>query len=581
MASTTKNYALISVSDKRGIVKFAAGLVEQGYKLLASGGTASALKNHGLEVTRVSDVTKTAAMLDGRVKTLHPNVHGAILARGDEDHMTELKTHGITPIDVVVCNLYPFEKTVAQDGVTFETAIENIDIGGVALLRAAAKNNSRVVVITDPTDYQDILKEMEAHSVGEERRKQLALKAFLHTSHYDTAISSYFLRQQQCSPQHRILRYGMNPHQTPAVAYTSDSQLPFTVLSGSPGFINLCDGLNAWQLVKELRIAVGRPAAASFKHLTPAGAAVASPLLENQEKVYMVENMKDLSDIALAYVRARGADRMSSFGDFIALSDECDAVTAQFIQKEVSDGIIAPSYSPEALAILKEKKGGKYCVLQMDPDYSPPELESRTVHGVTLRQKKNDALYPIEEFEPEKIGQQNAINLAVASVAVKFAQSNSVCFVHNGQVVGMGAGQQSRIHCTRLAADKCDNWWLRHHEKVLNLKFKRGVKRTEKSNLIDNFITGYLDVEKTGDILEEKPVLFSEQERKDWISKLKNVTVASDAFFPFRDSIDRAKESGVECVVSPLGSQNDEIVQTACKEHGIKFFAAKARLFHH
>jgi len=581
MASTAKNFALISVSDKRGVVQFAAGLVERGYRVLASGGTATALEAAGMQVTKVSEVTNTPHMLGGRVKTLHPRIHAAILAKGDQDHMGELGEHGITPIDVVVCNLYPFANTVAKEGVTWDDAIENIDIGGVALLRAAAKNCARVVTVTNPDDYDAILKQMAAGGVTEEKRKALALKAFIHTSDYDTHITSYIAQQQGSTEQHMTLRYGMNPHQKPAIAYTPDSKLPFEVLCGSPGYINLLDALNAWQLVAELRASLNLPAAASFKHVSPAGAAVALPLDETEAKVYMVEDASALSPLASAYCRARGADRMSSFGDFIALSDECDESTARVISREVSDGVIAPGYSAEALSILSQKKAGKYCVLKMDAAYRPGPTEQRSVFGVTLTQKRNDMTFTEADFAHEKVPAWAARDLAVASAAVKFAQSNSVCFAARGQVVGLGAGQQSRVHCVRLAGGKADNWWLRHHPKVLNLKFKKGVKRAEKANLIDNYVLGYLDVTTTGDLLEEQPLPFTEAEVKEWLASLKGVSLSSDAFFPFRDNIDRAAQSGVAYIAVPTGSQNDAVVAAACDEYGIVMLPAKARLFHH
>ncbi|KAA0203442.1 hypothetical protein HAZT_HAZT010524 [Hyalella azteca] len=560
--------ALFSVSDKSGLAELGEGLSKLGYDLLASGGTAKSLQAAGLEVTEVSDVTGVTSMLGGRVKTLHPKIHGAILARNSQEHMDELRSHGIKPINVVVCNLYPFAKTVAKDGVSMSEAVEEIDIGGVALLRAAAKNFSRVTVLCDPADYSTALAKLkDEKDYGENERRSLALKAFIHTSNYDEQISSYFMENQQQSDVHLSLRYGMNPHQKPAFAYTAAPTLPITVLNGAPGFINLCDALNAWQLVKELKEALGLPAAASFKHVSPAGAAVAVPLTDTEAAVYQVDNLGEMSELSQAYCRARGADRMSSFGDFISLSDECDVATARIIAKEVSDGIVAPGYSQEALKILSAKKGGSYCVLQIDADYEPQPMETRTIFGVKLRQKRNDGIISENLLknvvtEKKEMSADNLRDLLVAAMAVKYAQSNSVCYAYRGQVVGLGAGQQSRIHCTRLAGDKTDNW-------------------AEKANLIDNYVNGYADVSMMSSVLSEIAEPLTEYEKQEWLGQLSGVAVASDAFFPFKDNIDRTKKSGVSFIVSPKGSQNDQAVVDACNEHGIVMVHSDLRLFHH
>ncbi|KAF7486851.1 hypothetical protein GHT09_000683 [Marmota monax] len=391
---------------------------------------------------------------------------------------------------VVACNLYPFVKTVASPDVTVEEAVEQIDIGGVTLLRAAAKNHARVTVVCEPEDYVAVSTEMQSSDSKDtslETRRQLALKAFTHTAQYDEAISDYFRKQYSKGVSQMPLRYGMNPHQTPAQLYTLKPRLPITVLNGAPGFINLCDALNAWQLVKELREALNIPAAASFKHVSPAGAAVGIPLSEDEAKVCMVYDMyKTLTPISTAYARARGADRMSSFGDFVALSDVCDVPTAKIISREV---------------------------------------------------------------------------------------------------VGIGAGQQSRIHCTRLAGDKANYWWLRHHPQVLSMKFKTGVKRAEISNAIDQYVTGTIgegeDLLKWQALFEEVPELLTEAEKKEWVDKLSEVSLSSDAFFPFRDNVDRAKRSGVAYIAAPSGSAADKVVIEACDELGILLAHTDLRLFHH
>ncbi|KAF2422437.1 hypothetical protein EJ08DRAFT_653123 [Tothia fuscella] len=536
-------------------------------------------------------------MLGGRVKTLHPAVHGGILARNLDTDEKDLAEQHIDKVDYVICNLYPFKDTVAKINVTVAEAVEEIDIGGVTLIRAAAKNHERVTILSDPKDYHDFLKELDSGTISEKSRQSYALKAFSHTSDYDTTIADYFRKQYAGDGvQQLTLRYGANPHQKPASAYVTEGKLPFKALCGQPGFINLLDALNAWALVKELDQATGYAAAASFKHVSPAGAAIGVPLSEIESKVYMVHDIDGLSDspLAQAYARARGADRMSSFGDLIALSREVDTPTAKIISREVSDGVIAPSYSDAALEILKKKKGGKYLVLQMDREYEPQTQENRIVYGINLSQHRNDAIISPKETFSKVIVPKDAPalpdsalrDLAVATIALKYTQSNSVCYALNGQVIGLGAGQQSRIHCTRLAGDKADNWWMRFHERTLGLKFKKGVKRPGKSNAIDLLCSG--SVPKSGPELsdfevnfEEVPPTFTDEERETWLKKLGEVAVSSDAFFPFADNIYRLARSGAKYVAAPTGSVNDEPVFGACGEFGITFVEQHIRLFHH
>uniref|UniRef100_A0A8D0P4K8 Bifunctional purine biosynthesis protein ATIC n=1 Tax=Sus scrofa TaxID=9823 RepID=A0A8D0P4K8_PIG len=555
--------ALFSVSDKTGLVEFARNLASVGLNLIASGGTAKALRDAGLAVRDVSELTGFPEMLGGRVKTLHPAVHAGILARNIPEDSADMARLDFSLIRVVVCNLYPFVKTVASPDVTLEEAVEQIDIGGVTLLRAAAKNHARVTVVCEPEDYAAVSSEMQGSDNKDtslETRRQLALKAFTHTAQYDEAISDYFRKEYGKGISQMPLRYGMNPHQTPAQLYTLKPKLPITVLNGAPGFINLCDALNAWQLVKELKEALGIAAAASFKHVSPAGAAVGIPLSEDEAKVCMVHDLyKTLTPVSTAYARARGADRMSSFGDFVALSDVCDVPTAKIISREVSDGIVAPGYDDEALKILSKKKNGNYCVLQMDHSYNPDENEVRTLFGLRLSQKRNNGVIDRSLF------------------------SNIV--TKNKDIIGIGAGQQSRIHCTRLAGDKANYWWLRHHPQVLSMKFKTGVKRAEISNAIDQYVTGTIgegeDLAKWKALFEEVPELLTEAEKKEWIDKLRDVCISSDAFFPFRDNVDRAKRSGVAYIAAPSGSAADKVVIAACDELGIVLAHTNLRLFHH
>jgi phosphoribosylaminoimidazolecarboxamide formyltransferase/IMP cyclohydrolase len=384
------------------------------------------------------------------------------------------------------------------------------------------------------------------------------------------------------------LRYGFNPHQKPARAYVETGALPFKVLNGAPGYINLLDALNSWQLVRELKQALGLPAAASFKHVSPAGAAVGVPLNDTLRKTYFVEGL-ELSPLAAAYARARGADRMSSFGDWVALSDEVDVPTANLIRREVSDGVIAPAYAPDALDILRQKRDGRYTVIEIAPDYEPEEMETRQVFGVMLEQRRNDARVSLDMLQNvvtrnKEIPDAAQRDLIVALVALKYTQSNSVCLALDGQVIGVGAGQQSRVHCTRLAASKADAWYLRQHPAVLGLKFREGLSRPERDNAIDQYLRDDLTgaAEKIWqEAFEDISCRLSPQEKREWLDGLNGVSLASDAFFPFRDSIERARQSGVEYVVQPGGALRDDAVIEACDEYGMAMAFSGVRLFHH
>ena len=385
------------------------------------------------------------------------------------------------------------------------------------------------------------------------------------------------------------LKYGCNPNQKPARVFMKEGELPFTVLNGKPGYINLLDAMNSWQLVQELKEATGLPAAASFKHVSPAGAAVAAPLSDLLQKVYFVEGV-ELSPIATAYIRARGADRMSSYGDFVALSDECDAQTASFLAREVSDGIIAPSYSPEALEILKGKRKGTYLVLQMDRAYEPAELEQKEVFGITFEQKRNTV--KLDEECLKDIPTQNKVideaakrDLLIALITLKYTQSNSVCYAKDGQAIGIGAGQQSRVHCTRLAGNKADVWHLRQHPKVLALPFKAEVRRPDRDNAIDVYISEeWEDLLETDDwkrVFTEKPEPLTREEKKEYLKGITGVSLGSDAFFPFGDNVERAHKSGVSYIAQSGGSiRDDHVIETADK-YNIAMAFTHIRLFHH
>ena len=384
------------------------------------------------------------------------------------------------------------------------------------------------------------------------------------------------------------LRYGCNPHQKPARVFVKEGSLPIKVLSGAPGYINMLDALNSWQLVRELRQTLGLPAAASFKHVSPSGAAVGLPLSETLKSIYFVDDM-ELSPLAAAYARARGADRLCSFGDWIALSDVVDVPTALLIAREVSDGIIAPGYESEALQILVKKKQGRYTVIQINPAYEPPDVEIRQVFGVTLEQRRHNRLVTPTDFtnivtQSSDLPSEAIRDLTIAWITLKYTQSNSVCFVADGQTIGVGAGQQSRIHCVRLAGQKADLWWLRRHPDVMSLPFKAKAKRPNRDNAIDQFLRDDVTPNEKagwGEVFVQSPRPLSPDEKREWLSKMKFVSLGSDAFFPFRDSIDRAAHSGVKFVLEPGGSVRDEDVIKAANEYGMTMVFSGVRLFHH
>ena len=386
------------------------------------------------------------------------------------------------------------------------------------------------------------------------------------------------------------LKYGCNPNQKPSKIYMNEGELPIKVLCGRPGYINFLDAFNGWQLVKELKKATGLPAATSFKHVSPAGAAVGLPLDETLAKIYWVDDAGELSPLACAYARARGADRMSSFGDFISLSDVCDVATAKLIKREVSDGVIAPGYEPEALEILKAKKKGNYAIIEIDPDYEPNPIEHKEVFGITFEQGRNelvvdDKLLANVVTDNKEIPEEAKIDLAIALITLKYTQSNSVCYAKGGQAIGIGAGQQSRIHCTRLAGQKADNWWLRQSPKVLGLQFVDGIGRADRDNSIDLYIgEEYMDVLAEGtwqNIFKVKPEVFTAEEKRAWLDKMENVALGSDAFFPFGDNIERAHKSGVKYIAQPGGSVRDDNVISTCNKYNMAMAFTGIRLFHH
>ena len=386
------------------------------------------------------------------------------------------------------------------------------------------------------------------------------------------------------------LKYGCNPNQKPSKIYMNEGELPIKVLCGRPGYINFLDAFNGWQLVKELKKATGLPAATSFKHVSPAGAAVGLPLDETLAKIYWVDDVEDLSPLACAYARARGAHRMSSFGDFISLSDVCDVATAKLIKREVSDGVIAPGYEPEALEILKAKKKGNYAVIEIDPNYEPDPIEHKEVFGIVFEQGRNELVIDDELLanvvtDNKEIPEEAKIDLAIALITLKYTQSNSVCYAKGGQAIGIGAGQQSRIHCTRLAGQKADNWWLRQSPQVLGLQFVDSIGRADRDNSIDLYIGDeYMDVLAEGtwqNIFKVKPEVFTREEKRAWLDKMTDVSLGSDAFFPFGDNIERAHKSGVKYIAQPGGSVRDDNVIATCNKYNMAMAFTGIRLFHH
>jgi len=592
------------VSDKAGIVELCTYLASKNVELLSTGGTAKKLRDAGLKCIDVSDYTGSPECLDGRVKTLHPKVHGGLLGvRGNAQHEKDMEENGIGKIDMTILNLYPFEATVAK-GAAFEQCIENIDIGGPSMLRSTAKNHAFTTIVTSPDQYDEVKATIEEHGgTTLAMRKRFAARAFSLSASYDSAIATWFTKElgEDSPVVTRVykpefpLKYGCNPHQKPAgISSLLNSNLPFTVLNGTPGYINLLDAANAWLLVKELREATGLAAASSFKHVSPAGAAVAVPLTEVECAAYEVtpEAAAKLTPSALAYLRARNADPMCSFGDYAAVSDIVDEDTALILKKEVSDGIVAPGYSPEALEILKSKKGGKFIVLEAKADFKPDAVEYREVYGMTFCQKRNDVVITKEHMTKNVVTKgglsalsEDAIrDMIVASICVKYTQSNSVGFAKDGMMVGVGAGQQSRVDCVKLAGRKVTTWYLRQHPKVLGLQFKQGVKRQDRVNARVRYIEGdFTDEERTRweAQFETVPEPLTTAEKDEFMKKATGVTVSSDAFFPFRDSIDHASKVGVSYVAQPGGSVQDAQVTQCCDDYGMVMSFTSVRLFHH
>ncbi|GMH94351.1 hypothetical protein TrST_g2694 [Triparma strigata] len=593
--------ALISVFYKDGVVELAQYLASLGCEILSTGGTAKKMREAGLEVKDVSEHTKSPECLDGRVKTLHPKIHGGLLAvRGNEQHEKDMVDNDIGVIDITILNLYPFEATVAK-GSAFEECVENIDIGGPSMLRSTAKNHAFTTIVTDPSQYAELMETMKANGGGTTlaMRKRFAARAFATSAAYDSAIASYFASQLETEapvaarvykPEYP-LKYGCNPQQKPAgISSILGHPLPFTVVNGKPGYINLLDAANAWQLVKELKEATGLAAATSFKHVSPAGAALAVPLNATECKAFEIteEDAAKLTPGALAYIRARNADPMCSFGDFAAISDVVDEDTALYLKKEVSDGIIAAGYTPEALEILKTKKKGNFIVLEATPNFVPPTMEYREVFGMAFSQKRNDVVVSADHLT--KTVTKAAVtddvkrDMILGCITLKYTQSNSVGFCKNGQMVGIGAGQQSRVDCVKLAGRKVATFSLRQHEQVLGLDFKEGVKRQDRVNARVRYIEGDFTAEERvrwEANFNEVPAPLTAETKAAYMDALNGVILSSDAFFPFRDGIDHASKVGVSFVVQPGGSVADASIIECCDEYGMGMCMTGVRLFHH
>lgn len=568
--------AIISVSNKANLLPLGKFLLNNNVKIYSSGGTYKSLMELNKEkynlnnVVEISSLTQSPEMFSGRVKTLHPKVHGGILAKNTPEHVEELQKYNIPRFDLVIVNLYPFHQTVQNPNATEDDIIDNIDVGGHAMIRAAAKNYQSVLTITDPDDY-DYLKQ-NFNNITLNTRKQFAAKAFNHITQYDMAINNYFnpnlITRQYTKEQN--LKYGLNPQQKFAGLYRNINQaaLPFKTLNGNPGYINFLDAIYSYSLVWELRKILNMTAATSFKHTSPAGVGLATtPLSQTLEKVYFTQNM-DLTAPALAYIRARNSDPLCSFGDFVAINTTVDVCTAKLLAKHISDGIIAFDYEPEALEILKNKKKGSYVVLKANSNWddylNDPEI--RELHGVTLVQEKNSKLTTLDHFNDPETPFSSKVDLVLANTTAKYTQSNTIVAAKDGQVIAVGAGQQSRIDCMKLVKRKIMNWYLKQHPLCLkHMDTLQDITHQEKINAIISFIETHLVQEN------------------EFFQSLKGVSVASDAFFPFTDNIEVAHEFGCQYIVQPGGSIADKEIIEACNKFGIKMFmtGGDMRMFLH
>ena len=617
-------YKLVSVSDKTNIEVICSHFIEKGDKILTTGGTYTHLLNRLPEyrdsIVKVSNITDFPEILGGRVKTLHPKIFGGLLCKYDDhDHMKEILQHDIPKINGIIVNLYPFKKTVEKytsksfDNDAKNDIIENIDIGGVTLIRAAAKNFKHILTVTSPDDYMDVINYSNDNKLNRDVKQYYATKAFLNILDYDASISDYFntiygtlnnldLKPLMFDPiNHRMhtlslkLKYGCNPYQKDASLLTlsPESKNPFKILNGSCGYINILDAIYSWQLVKELSECLDCCCAASYKHTSPAGVGTDKPLSSQLRKIYDVEDI-ELSNLATAFIRARNSDPMSSFGDFIALSHEVDVPTAKLIKRYISDGVIAPSYSKEALNILMSKRGGKYLIIEVDPNYENREdYEVRELFGMSLVQNVNkytmdkNNIGEIVTHKGENLSDEDLRDMIIANVSLKYAQSNNVSYAYDGQLIGLAAGQQNRVDCVRLSGEKSRIWWLRQHPKVVKLYdlFKDTVKRQPKVNAIIRYIQGdFTEIEYNDwkDLFTEIPEELTHEDKLNYLRSLNTtVSLASDAFFPFRDNIDFASKYNVKNIIQPGGSSADETIIDTCNKYNMNMIFTGKRLFYH
>jgi phosphoribosylaminoimidazolecarboxamide formyltransferase / IMP cyclohydrolase len=585
---------LVSVFDKRGVLELSEFMTKRGVTVYSTGGSYKLLSTHINPnfLKEVSSLTEFPELLDGRVKTLHPKIHGGLLAKRDNpEHMAELKKYDIPMIDMVIVNLYPFQEVV-NSSLSEDIILENIDIGGHTLIRASAKNYHNVLTVVDPSDYEHIMKNWDRF---DEMRHTMAKKAWYHVTSYDMAISGYFNKDHiyRSYANYYNLKYGTNPQQRSAACYKQVGQPdPFKVLNGNVGYINVLDAIYGWNLVNDLKDSLGQIATASYKHNSPAGVGLSVPLSDMEKKIYFVGD-RELSPIATSYCRARNTDPMCSFGDFIATGGIVDEIMAKLLSADVSDGIIAPAYSPEAFDILSKKKGGQFVILEGDPRVRHSYLEIREFHGLMLVQDENMVATTFSTLSNivthnQNLTEEEKMDLILANITLKYTQSNSVCSTYKGQTLGVGAGQQSRIDCVKLVKKKTELWYLRQHPKCLELisQFKKGVRKVDKINAIVKYIEGdfgEIEYQQWCLLFEQEPSKLSNEDKESFLKTLGDISVASDAFFPFRDSIDVAAKFGVKNIIHPGGSVADNLVVDGANEYNMVMIHSgkDTRLFLH
>jgi len=592
--------ALITTFDKSYLKELTAHLLENEFQLYSTGGTFRTLQQHNPDhldqIQKVENLTKFPEILGGRVKTLHPMIYGGILSRRNAEDEKEREEHEFPLFDLIVVNLYAFVEALKK-GSTESEMIEMIDIGGVSLIRAAAKNYQDVLVLTNPSDYQDYLERYSTLSEEEQLiyRRQKAAQAFQHVVEYDQAIANYY---KQLTNSAVTLRYGANSHQTPAYMRDLGDKSPFKIVNGAPSYINCLDFVHSWLLVAELRKVFNCAACTSFKHTSPAGVAleVTKEFSEEERLYYDLAEDTELTPLARTYLKARNCDPVSSFGDFVAFSHTVDLATAKLIKREVSDGIVAPGYTPEAFEVLKSKKGGKYLILEGDLEFFEEYMNSETVetkriYGLELEQPPNKYVTTLDVFESGNLytksstfSDQNKRDLVLANISLKYAQSNNICLAHQDQVIGLAAGQQNRVDSVKLSCQKGRKWFLRHHPIVTSLKknFKKGLKRPIKTNLITQVLEGTITQEELDQHLDQSVQLLNQEEYQTYLKEqCQNLSLASDAFFPFPDNIECAQGYGVKYIIQPGGSTRDENVIQVCDKYGIAMLQTGTRMFYH